>query len=113
MDRIDIVLTFITTVLAAACGAISVSFFGTFAFHDKSDPTNKFKIDKLIKGLLAGCVSVASSCSNIGKGSACVVGLIGGLIILSLKKLWLLIGIDDPLDASILHGCCGFFGVIA
>jgi ammonium transporter, Amt family len=62
---------------------------------------------------MAGCVSVTACCDNVTPHSACLVGTIGGLLYLAITKLYKKIEVDDPIEASQIHGFCGFWGVCA
>ena len=67
---------------------------------------------KLMHSIIAGLVSV-SACSHISTISACTIGSIGAIIYLACRKLFKKYSIDDPLDASIVHGICGLWGLLA
>ncbi len=62
---------------------------------------------------MAGCVSITASCNNVNLFSSMCIGFIGGIIYLSFRKLFIRLEIDDPLEASIIHGICGFWGTLA
>jgi Amt family ammonium transporter len=63
--------------------------------------------------VLAGCVSVTAGCATMPPWGAWVAGMIGALVYIGASKLLLRLRIDDPVDASALHGACGIWGVIA
>jgi len=58
-------------------------------------------------------VSVTGSCHVINSGIAVIIGTAGGLICYWGRKLLARLKIDDPLDASVVHGLCGAWGGIA
>ena len=79
----------------------------------KKDETNRFDLLAAASGLLAGCVSITASCATVSLMSAALIGLIGCLTFLTGKIIWNRLLIDDPLEASQIHGLCGLWGVIA
>jgi Amt family ammonium transporter len=62
-------------------------------------------------GLLAGLVGVTGSCNNISPTVALAVGVISGIVFETFCKVLISYEIDDPLEASPLHGGCGLLGV--
>jgi len=94
------------TTLSAATGGVTV-FLVQYAI------TKKFDCSALCNGILAGLVSITAGCSNVESGSAVLIGLLGGVIYVGssagIKKL----KIDDPVDASSVHGTCGIWGCLA
>jgi len=66
----------------------------------------------LCHAILAGLTSI-TACSNITTASAFVVGTISALNYIAFSKLFQRYKIDDPLESSIVHGICGFWGVLA
>mgnify|MGYP001626771784 CR=1 FL=1 len=63
--------------------------------------------------MLAGAVSITGVCDQCEPWSACLIGLIGSLIYCFSCKLWMHLNIDDPIEASQVHGSCGFWGLLA
>merc|ERR1719461_1517808 len=96
----------VTTTLGAAAGGLTVSFVGKLL--DK-----KWNITLACNGILAGLVSITAPCPIVGPGSALAIGAIGGLVYLATARMLIKLKIDDPLDASSVHGFCGFWGVVA
>jgi len=94
------------TTLAAATGGITV-FLARYAIMKKYD------VGGLCNGILAGLVSITAGCGNVECGSAFAIGLIGGLIYQAASMVLQKLKIDDPVDASPVHGACGIWGVLA
>ncbi|CAE7199339.1 unnamed protein product [Symbiodinium sp. CCMP2456] len=96
----------VNTTLSAAAGGITVFLF-RFVL------SRKYDVCGLCNGILAGLVSITAGCSNMDCGNALAVGSLGGLIYqcfsMSLQRLQ----IDDPVDASAVHGACGVWGAMA
>jgi len=96
----------VVTAIGAATGGIA-SFGFVWA-------TSRFiMLEALTNGMLAGLVSVTGGASVLTPGMAAIVGFLGGLIYQCSSKLLLHFQIDDPLDASPIHGVCGFWGLLA
>lgn len=79
----------------------------------KKDETNRFDLLTAGAGLLAGCVSITAGCASVSTFSSVFIGFAGCLVYLGGKVLWHRFHIDDPLEASQIHGLCGFWGVFA
>merc|ERR1719399_2089589 len=94
------------TTLSAATGGITV-FLVQFAL------TKKYDCAALCNGILAGLVSVTAPCSNVESGSAVLIGLLGGFVYVGSATLIRKLKIDDPVDASSVHGSCGIWGCLA
>merc|ERR1719387_1241482 len=94
------------TTLSAATGGVTV-FLVTYAI------TRKYDCAALCNGILAGLVSITAGCSNVESGSAVLIGLLGGCIFVGSSALIKKIKVDDPVDASSVHGTCGIWGCLA
>lgn len=94
------------TTLSAATGGLTV-FLVSFAI------TRKYDCAALCNGILAGLVSITAPCSNVESGSAVVIGALGGCIYVGSSMLIKKFKIDDPVDASSVHGTCGIWGCLA
>lgn len=99
-------LVFTTTTLGAcagALGAIAVSW----VMLKKPD------LSMALNGLLAGLVGITANADVISVGSALIIGLIAGAIVV-LSIIFLdKSKIDDPVGAISVHGVCGIWGTIA
>merc|ERR1711959_10250 len=94
------------TTLSAATGGLTV-FLLMFAI------TKKYDCAALCNGILAGLVSITAPCSNVESGCAVLIGFLGGFIFVGSSALVKKIKIDDPVDASSVHGTCGIWGCLA
>ena len=94
------------TTLAAATGGITV-FILRYAV------TRKYDVGGLCNGILAGLVSITAGCGNVECGSAFAIGLVGAFVYQASSMLLQKLKIDDPVDASPVHGFCGIWGVLA
>jgi len=94
------------TTLSAATGGLTV-------FILRYGITKRYDVAGLCNGILAGLVSITAPCGNVESGSAIVIGLVGGIVYQLSSMFQQFIGIDDPVDASSVHGACGIWGVLA
>merc|ERR1711937_405544 len=95
------------------CGFNPGSTLGVTVFLVTYAITKKYDCAALCNGILAGLVSITAGCSNVESGSAVLIGLLGGLIFVGSSALIKKIKIDDPVDASSVHGTCGIWGCLA
>ena len=99
-------LVFTTTTLGAcagALGAIAVSWF----------MLKKPDLSMALNGLLAGLVGITANADVISVGSALIIGLIAGAIVVVSIIFLDKSKIDDPVGAISVHGVCGIWGTIA
>merc|ERR1719375_2527794 len=95
------------TTLSAAIGGLTVFILRYFI------QGRKYDLSALCNGILAGLVSITAPCSNVESGSACIIGVVGGFVYCGSSALVQKLKIDDPVDASSVHGACGIWGCIA
>ena len=62
---------------------------------------------------MAGLVSITASCDRVHPWAAFVIGAIGAFVYIGSTRLLEKIKVDDPLEATQVHGFCGMWGVIA
>lgn len=96
----------VTTTIGAASGGISAMMLARY-FEEA------WSIPRMCNGILAGLVSITGPCAVVGTGSSLAIGGLGGIVYYASSALVLKIGIDDPLEASAVHGFCGIWGVLA
>ena len=96
----------VNTAISASMGAITVILTQRLF-------TDVINLVRLCNGLLAGLVSITASCSVVQPWAAAVEGIIGAIIYLACSQALLYFKIDDPLDASPVHGFVGIWGVLA
>ncbi len=104
--RISVVAVY--TMLASATGAIMSTLWMWFVRGKKPDPS------MMCNGMLAGLVAITAPCGFVNSASACIIGLISGVLVVEAaffieRKL----KIDDPVGAIAVHGCNGVWGCLA
>lgn len=97
----------VTTTLAASAGAIA-------AMATMWISMGKPDVSMSLNGALAGLVGITAGTWAVDPGSAIIIGLIAGVIVVfSVNFLDKVLHIDDPVGAISVHGVCGVFGTIA
>ena len=96
----------VTTTLGAAAGGVT-------ALSIHYGFTKSLDVGPMCNGILAGLVSITGNCVVIEPWASALIGAIGAAIYYGFSALLRKLKIDDPLDASSVHGACGAWGVIA
>ncbi|MEX1239563.1 MAG: ammonium transporter [Cyclobacteriaceae bacterium] len=97
----------VTTTLAAATGAIGAMMLSWIKFK-------KPDLSMTLNGALAGLVGITAPCASVSTGSAAIIGLIAGAIVVYATLLFeRKLRIDDPVGAISVHGICGVWGTLA
>ena len=103
----DIAHIAVTTNIAAAAGAISAMITAWIIFK-KPDASMSFN------GVIAGLVAITAPCAFVSIGSAILIGLVAGaLVVLSVVFIDRVLHIDDPVGAISAHGVCGAWGTFS
>ncbi len=104
--RIAVVAT--NTMLASATGAVAATLW-MWAFRTKKpDPS------MMCNGMLAGLVAITAPCAFVNSISACIIGLVSGVLVV--ESVFFIEGklkIDDPVGAISVHGVNGAWGVLS
>jgi Amt family ammonium transporter len=74
---------------------------------------SKYDIGALCNGILCGLVSVTGVCDRTEPWIACFIGAIASLVYCFAAKLLECLKIDDPIEATPVHGFGGVWGLIA
>jgi len=87
----------------------------TFAIEQRlgGNQNIRYNFSALTNGILAGLVSVTAGCNDYEPWAAALVGAIGSLVYIGSTRIMAKIKVDDPLEATQVHGFCGCWGVIA
>jgi Amt family ammonium transporter len=95
----------VTTNLAGAMGALAATVT-SWIYLSKPD------LSMIINGVLAGLVSVTASCAFVNLGSAAIIGLLGGVLVVFSVTFIDRLKIDDPVGAISVHLVCGVWGTL-
>jgi len=96
----------LTTNMAGAVGGIAATITA-WLYLGKPD------LSMIIDGILAGLVSITASCAYVNIGSALIIGLVAGVIVVFAVTLFDRLKIDDPVGATSVHLVCGTWGTLA
>jgi Amt family ammonium transporter len=97
----------VTTTLGAAAAAVA-AMFTTWIWFKKPD------LSMSLNGALAGLVGITAPCASVSTGSAVIIGLVAGvLVVVSCYVLEHVFKIDDPVGAISVHGVCGAWGTLS
>ncbi|MEK6727816.1 MAG: ammonium transporter [Candidatus Omnitrophota bacterium] len=98
----------VNTMLASATGAIAATIWMWAVRTKKPDPS------MMCNGMLAGLVAITAPCAFVNSISACIIGLIAGVLVV--ESVYFVEGklkIDDPVGAISVHGVNGAWGCLA
>ena len=102
----------INTFSAAAVSGLSFACFEVISFSN----AHRMKIHsggQIMNAILSGLVGITASCNNVSVSSAATIGLVSAIVYKTSTKLLHRWQIDDPVEASQIHGFCGLWGLIA
>lgn len=102
------------TVISGAAGGIVAQFLKPRLVIDKTKTKVMiYDVMALCNGILTGLVSITAVCHTIDPEFAFMIGVLGGVIYVLGAKLFIYCKIDDPLEAGVVHGIGGMWGIIA
>ena len=99
-------LTLVTTCIAAAAGGVGAAVT-SWTILKKPD------VSMALNGILAGLVGITAGADKMLAGSATVIGLIAGALVVVSVIIFDRIKVDDPVGAISVHLVCGIWGTLA
>mmetsp|Transcript_9533 Transcript_9533/g.21214 ORF Transcript_9533/g.21214 Transcript_9533/m.21214 type:complete len:951 (-) Transcript_9533:257-3109(-) len=110
-------VAYVNTLVAPPVAALVV-VIGCVAEHHwkrkSRDRPPMFDMGQITNGILGGLVAITAGCDSIPpEWAVWGTGPIAGTIVYLGHKLLIVLRIDDPVDAVVVHGMCGMFGVIS
>mmetsp|Transcript_3130 Transcript_3130/g.2100 ORF Transcript_3130/g.2100 Transcript_3130/m.2100 type:complete len:207 (+) Transcript_3130:602-1222(+) len=75
-------------------------------------PLASYEPAAICNGILSGLVAVTAPCNNIEPYFAVMTGFVAGICYLVSCVVWKKLRVDDPLEASQVHGVAGLVGVL-
>jgi len=102
----DIARIAVTTNAAAAAATLSATV-AAWVLLGKPD------LSMMLNGCLAGLVAITAPCAFVGVGSATVIGLIAGVLVVLAVLGFDKLRLDDPVGALSVHLVNGVFGTLA
>merc|ERR1719440_2290544 len=79
--------------------------------HDEKPP--RFDLGYSCNALLGGLVGITAGCDSTPPEWSCCTGIMSAFIVFYWAKFARRCQIDDPVDASAVHGACGVWGLIS
>ena len=99
-------LTLVTTCLAAAAGGIGAALFSGILYKN-------LDLTMFMNGVLGGLVGITAGADKMLPGSAILIGLFAGVIVVLSVALLDKCKLDDPVGAIPVHLFCGIWGTLA
>ena len=106
MNGSAITFILVNTNIAAAMGTLG-ALVTSWLFLKKPDFT------MILNGCLAGLVAITAPCAFVSTGSAAVIGLIGGVLVVLAVVFFDRVRVDDPVGAISVHLVNGVWGTLA
>ena len=95
-----------TTNIAAAAAILSSTVMAWIML-------GKPDLSMIINGALAGLVAITAPCAFVSVGSAAIIGIIAGVLVVLAVGFFDKLKLDDPVGALSVHLVNGIFGTIA
>ena len=99
-------MVLVTTCLGACAGAVGGFFTAFYAFK-------RLDLGMVLNGILAGLVGITASADVITPGSAVIIGLVAGVLVVLSAILLDKLQLDDVVGAVSVHLTCGVWGTLA
>ncbi len=99
-------LTLVTTCIAASSGAVGAMITGWIVLK-------KPDLSMTLNGVLAGLVAITAGADQMAVGSATLIGLIGGVLVVLAVIFFDKLKLDDPVGALSVHLVNGIWGTLA
>ena len=96
----------LTTNSAAAAGVVAATLFAWIVL-------GKPDLTMALNGGIAGLVAITAPCAFVSVGSAILIGLVAGVLVVSSVLFFDRIKVDDPVGAISAHLTCGIWGTLA
>jgi len=103
-----IAIVAVNTLLASATGCVAATIWMWTIRTKKPDPV------MMCNGLLAGLVAITAPCAFVSAPSACIIGLVAGILVVEgVFFVERVLKVDDPVGAVAVHGINGAWGCIS
>lgn len=99
-------LVSMTTTLAASTGCVTATALSYIIYGKVLAPF-------ACNGLLGALVAITANCAVVKGWHAIFIGFIAAFVYAFSSKALKILNIDDPVDASCVHGFCGLWGILA
>uniref|UniRef100_A0A7S4DAR9 Ammonium transporter n=1 Tax=Heterosigma akashiwo TaxID=2829 RepID=A0A7S4DAR9_HETAK len=102
----------ISNTLLSIAGAALTSYFDDCRPRPDGRPSTH-DLAALNNAMLAGAVGITAGCAFVQGWAALIIGIVSYFVFKHFSQLVIAYKIDDPLEASSVHGACGLWGVLA
>merc|ERR1719261_1480753 len=107
----------VNTLICPAFSGIT-SLILTFTMHVSSklphdDRPARFDLGYTDNAVLGGLVGITAGCDSTPPEWSCVTGIVSALVVFYWAKCARRMWVDDPVDASAVHGACGVWGLLS
>lgn len=103
-DRVPSILA--NTIMAGTAGLIAAGIAARFVYK-------RIEVEILINGAIAGLVAITASCHAVNTPAAVIIGMVGAVVMLVVRRRLEFWRIDDAVDAVAVHGGAGVWGTVA
>ena len=102
------------TIISGASGGLVATFLKPWLTGYKNYLNKKaYSVNSLANGLLAGLVAITGVADAVEPWGALIIGFVGGIVYSLACKLCEIATVDDPIEASSVHGFTGMWGLLA
>ncbi len=105
-DAIAVSNIYVNTTMASACGVVTAMLLSQFVYR-------KVDLTIALNGALAGLVSITAGPDTPTVAAACVIGAVGGAIVVAFTPVLDRMRIDDVVGAIPVHLFAGIWGTLA
>ena len=98
-----------------AAASFAGAFYGVLEWLSFTT-MNRMRVQEaggIMNAILAGLVAITAGCNNVSLFGSCIIGIVGTLVYVGSGKMMHRWKIDDPIEASQIHGFCGVWGVLS
>jgi Amt family ammonium transporter len=100
------------TLLAPATAGLVTVFLKPLVLRTYTH-ASRYDVGNICNGILVGCVAVTGICDRCENWAAVIIGVIGAFFYMAGCKFLETTGIDDPVEATAVHGFGGLWGLVA
>ncbi len=98
----------VNTMIASATGAVAACLWMWWFRTKKPD------VSMMCNGMLAGLVAITAPCAFVNVGSAAIIGLVAGVLVVESSFFFeRKLRVDDPVGAISVHGINGAWGILS
>lgn len=109
----EVGVTIMNTAMAATTGLVAAILWRIFEMHKIDGETVQvYDVVRTLNAIMSACVGITASSAYCSLVGALVIGATSAIIYMIGSRLLIRFCLDDPLDVTVIHGVCGFWGVI-